>query len=99
MPQPSRLQTEIVNVTVNEQRNGNVTICVTLPSPLCFSTFRNFNPVKARAVLIDLGFGETLVTQDLKRLEEYKPKERIDLGDKVISRKILEKHGFTVRAV
>jgi hypothetical protein len=93
------MQTVIVNVTINRQRNGEVTICVTMPPPWSFNTFRNFDRDKAKAVLIDFGFGEALVTQDLKQLEEYKPKERIDLGDKVISRETLEKHGFTVPAV
>jgi hypothetical protein len=95
-PASIRYTAMIVNVTINRQPSGRVTICVTTPSPWTYNTPRAFSSDKAHAVLIDFGFDEFLVTGKLKQLEEYEPKERIGLGDKDIPHDTLGKHGFKV---
>ncbi len=85
-----------VNVTINREHGGKVTICVTMPKPLNSSTPRSFSQDGADTVLCDFGFDVFLRSQKLKQLEGYDPKETINLGDKDIPGEALKKHGFTV---
>ena len=85
-----------VNVAINHEHGGKVTICVTMPNPWNSSTPRSFSQDAAAKVLFDFGFDAILISQKLKQLEGYNPKERINLGDKDIPGEALKKHGFIV---